>query len=75
VVFTHQLKVGLEFTDSFAHRTVLLLHESDIFPLLVLLLKLSLELQDLSLGILTYTGQSCRPASQSRVILQQNSIS
>jgi hypothetical protein len=52
VVLAHQLEAGLEFTDPLAHRAVLLLHESDIFPLLVLLLELPLELQDLSLGVL-----------------------
>ena len=52
MVFTHQLEVGFKFTDSFAHCTVLFLNESHIFPLLVLLLQLSLKLHDLSLGVL-----------------------
>jgi hypothetical protein len=52
VVLAHQLEARLKFTDPLAHRAVLLLHESDILPLLVLLLELPLELEDLSFSIL-----------------------
>ena len=52
VVVTHQLEVGFKFTDSFAHRTVLLLYESHIFLLLLLLSQQSLKMNYFSLRII-----------------------